>query len=210
MSISKAVFSFFDPAEINKPSGGKSATPRASDSSPKPPASPTASSPVSTGSRSSYMSASSSTASRTSPPTSSQMGRGQSIDEVGSGEISITCNISQDESCNSQITERANNKSPVMTTRNAYNVNRTSSNVSGGAMSHLSGSNASSTSVHSAESGRDDGKSASSVGIQGAVSGAGSGGATQTTIEANYEEGASELFLLVESASWEEAIIRYV
>ena len=29
-----------------------------------------------------------------------------------------------------------------------------------------------------------------------------------TTREANYDEGASELFLLVESASWQEAITR--
>lgn len=153
------------------------------------------------------------------------MGRGQPYDEVvaacSTGEISINCNQSLDESCNSQITERAANKSPIEVTRGAYNVNRIGSNVSGGAMSQLSGSNASSSvSVHSSGSGvgaseSEIGKSTSSLGIQGATSG-GAGkngvvsGAGQTTREANYEEGASELFLLVESASWEEAVNRYV
>lgn len=118
------------------------------------------------------------------------------------GEISIE--YKDDFSYNSQITERAANKSPeVISPRYAAQneMVRSVSNVSGGAASNVSGlgSNASSGSMHSANSGV----------IRESTSTRGNG-IGPTTREANYEEGASELFLLVEGANWQEAITRLV
>jgi hypothetical protein len=196
MSSSKAVFSFFDPAEINKSYSGKSATPKSSSNlSPKVSNSPSILSQASTSS--SYKSSTSTS---------------RDMRAASSTEISITYDNSQDEvSCNSQITERAANKSPTEVNTAAkysgYNVNRSISNVSGGAMSQLSGSNASSSSAnsHIEEEGEVIAHSLSSL---GGVAEATNNGQVVSTREANYEEGASELFLLVEGAHWQEAITR--
>lgn len=74
-------------------------------------------------------------------------------------------------------------------------------------MSQLSGSNASGSSAnsHMEEEGEIVRQASSSL---GGVMGAGANNGKISTREANYEEGASELFLLVEGAHWQEAITR--
>lgn len=188
MSVSKSVFSFFDPAEINKSFSSKTeegaATPK-STISPKVSSSGT---PLShTSSRSSYNST-------TSPANSASCTVPDRVPSSSTGELSIQYNkpSSDDTSCNSQITERAANKSPDVTRYVTKSISGVGSNTSGVDIGLKSQSSVSSNLSKSASS---------SLEIQPP-----SGGTT--TREANYDEGASELFMLVESASWQEAITR--
>ena len=119
----------------------------------------------------------------------------------------------EDCDASSQVTERAGNKSPSPNTPANIGWTRSgSSSASCAGTNGITGSSVSSKdsglSGGSRPSTEDISKSSSELGTSNNSPQDISAANEQSTREANYEEGASELFLLVEGAAWEEAITR--
>lgn len=228
------VFSFFDSSEINKSDSCKSGatSPRSNNSysaleaTSSSPASQTSSSSGSVNSSknstgvSPASSARSSKSSKPPSPNNKSSLKGgkppkspaKMLGKSNSDDVSTNY---EDCDASSQVTERAGNISPIAHAPANVGLIRSVSNASCTAMSGMSGG--SSLSTGSGLSGdrrpSEEDISKSSSGFETSNNGRQDSRDSPATNglsirEANYEEGASELFLLVEGAAWEEAITR--
>lgn len=235
MSSSKAVYSFFDPAEIKKSFSGK-ATASPSNSPSVNQSYESAASHDREGRSRSFSSATSHSGSQVHGSYSSNPNG--SYESHNTGNVSIEYDENSSCSGGSAMTERRANKSPEVVVRGGRlhgakspeMVRLNDANVSGGlgstsGLSSASGgmgsdSNLGRRSNSDVDKGSAFERTASNAsGLSANTAPASIGGVhggnsntmlSNLTREANYEEGASELFLLVENAAWQEAITRYV